>query len=438
DEPIIISNETEEEEKVVKDKDTEATSHDKPEDSSVLPPPSPKLAQIQELMAKVHLLQSQKEVLEQAKAKAKAEVASIKAKPSYPDINQLTELLVTSLKPELSKVLASHDFASCLPTELKKLPSKITGLFRDIIELKKHVRDMEIELIRDLKEIPTKLETFTSTISIIEKLQDLIRYQCLLHKVTDHHTRFAYLCGKCHQSYKHNVSFSSAGKATASPTKGEKNTKDDNTNLKDELVDLLGKNVVTQEVIQACPDKSEKGWKTIYDLVKTRLDQLTQTEQELKIDLNKPLKEQDPLNELNELANKKRKRTSDLKDHSSFFSVSSLGPYKIGKYLHFSVCSGIETEEGLLERASVQLGKGLLYVKRNKAISLENVTSRVGIEVHQLSLKDCTWKVNESVNMRFDETPPPSKTSPLVDDDLDEEEAIKVTEKKNLENDIED
>ncbi|GJU84144.1 retrovirus-related pol polyprotein from transposon TNT 1-94 [Tanacetum coccineum] len=32
----------------------------------------------------------------------------------------------------------------------------------------------------------------------------------------------------------------------------------------------------------------------------------------------------------------------------------------------------------------------------------------------------------------------PSNTSPLVDDDLDEEEAIKATEKKNLENDIED
>ncbi|GJV48001.1 retrovirus-related pol polyprotein from transposon TNT 1-94 [Tanacetum coccineum] len=45
---------------------------------------------------------------------------------------------------------------------------------------------------------------------------------------------------------------------------------------------------------------------------------------------------------------------------------------------------------------------------------------------------------NESLNVIFDETPPPSKTSPLVDDDLDEEEAIKVTEKKNLENDIED
>ncbi|GKA03772.1 retrovirus-related pol polyprotein from transposon TNT 1-94 [Tanacetum coccineum] len=49
-----------------------------------------------------------------------------------------------------------------------------------------------------------------------------------------------------------------------------------------------------------------------------------------------------------------------------------------------------------------------------------------------------TRKVEESLNVTFDETPPPSKTSPLVDDDLDEEEAIKVTKKKNLENDIED
>ncbi|GKE83502.1 hypothetical protein Tco_1557244 [Tanacetum coccineum] len=47
-------------------------------------------------------------------------------------------------------------------------------------------------------------------------------------------------------------------------------------------------------------------------------------------------------------------------------------------------------------------------------------------------------KIKESVNVTFDETPPPSKTSPLVDDNLDEEEAIKVTQKKNLENDIED
>ncbi|GJS21020.1 UBN2 domain-containing protein [Tanacetum coccineum] len=49
-----------------------------------------------------------------------------------------------------------------------------------------------------------------------------------------------------------------------------------------------------------------------------------------------------------------------------------------------------------------------------------------------------TRKIEESLNVTFDETPPSSKTSPLVDDDLDEEEAIKVTGKKNLEYDIED
>ncbi|GJY03214.1 retrovirus-related pol polyprotein from transposon TNT 1-94 [Tanacetum coccineum] len=44
----------------------------------------------------------------------------------------------------------------------------------------------------------------------------------------------------------------------------------------------------------------------------------------------------------------------------------------------------------------------------------------------------------EKLKNHSDETPSPSNTSPLVDDDLDEEEAIKVTKKKNLENDIED
>ncbi|GKA26564.1 hypothetical protein Tco_0712673 [Tanacetum coccineum] len=91
----------------------------------------------------------------------------------------------------------------------------------------------------------------------------------------------------------------SAGQAVASPTEGEKNTKDVGTNLKDELIDLLGKDkgpitlkiyrkdgsdevilnlkvsdlhsAEWREVLQACPDKSKKGWKTIYDLVLRRL-----------------------------------------------------------------------------------------------------------------------------------------------------------------------
>nr|GEV80887.1 copia protein [Tanacetum cinerariifolium] len=49
-----------------------------------------------------------------------------------------------------------------------------------------------------------------------------------------------------------------------------------------------------------------------------------------------------------------------------------------------------------------------------------------------------TRKFKESLKVTFDKTPPPSKTSPLVDDDLDEDEAVKITEKKNLGNDIVD
>nr|GEV47020.1 hypothetical protein [Tanacetum cinerariifolium] len=249
DHPQLSSDESEEEAEVAKDKDTEATSHD------------------------VHLLQSQKEELKQAKAKAKAEFASLKAKSLYLDINQLAELLVTSLKPELSKLLASHDFASCLPTKLQELPSKITRLSREIIELKKHVRDLEIELHKDLKEIPTKLETFTSTISSLssqvvelknikwelltefitlpsqvssvqEKLKILDSLLSILHKVTDTLTRIATVVENASGDTRLNVP--SAGKATPLPAEGEKNLKDANTNQKDELVNLVGKNVMTQ------------------------------------------------------------------------------------------------------------------------------------------------------------------------------------------------
>ncbi|GKB98229.1 copia protein [Tanacetum coccineum] len=46
-------------------------------------------------------------------------------------------------------------------------------------------------------------------------------------------------------------------------------------------------------------------------------------------------------------------------------------------------------------------------------------------------------KIKESLNVTFGETPPPSKTSPLVDDELDKAQAIKIAKKKNIENDIE-
>nr|GEU78528.1 hypothetical protein [Tanacetum cinerariifolium] len=243
DEPIIIADESEEE--VNKDKDTHATSHD--------------------------------DELKQQKAKAEAEITLLKSRPSYPDINQLTHLLVSSLKPKFLKLLASHDFASCLPTELKGLPSKFTELSREIKELKKHVTDMEIELHGDLKEIPIKLKYFTSTIfsltfqvadlkniqwelpaefldlpsqvSLVqEKLKTLDSLPSLLNKVIDTLNRFATVVENASGAACNNVP--SVGKATALPTEREKNTNPDTTdaepNLHDELVDILGIYVMTQ------------------------------------------------------------------------------------------------------------------------------------------------------------------------------------------------
>ncbi|GJT23634.1 hypothetical protein Tco_0893571 [Tanacetum coccineum] len=45
------------------------------------------------------------------------------------------------------------------------------------------------------------------------------------------------------------------------------------------------------------------------------MDYLHQTEEELGIDLDKPLSEQEPINKLNNLANKKRKHANDIHDY---------------------------------------------------------------------------------------------------------------------------
>ncbi|GKE03925.1 hypothetical protein Tco_1395943, partial [Tanacetum coccineum] len=122
--------------------------------------------------------------------------------------------------------------------------SRADDISQKIKKLKQHVRDMEIELLEDLLEIPTKLESFTSTISIQVKLKTLDSLPSLLHKVTDTLNWFATMVENAFGATSINVP--SASQATASPTAGVKNTKDADTNLRDELVDLLGNNVVTQ------------------------------------------------------------------------------------------------------------------------------------------------------------------------------------------------
>ncbi|GJW42232.1 retrovirus-related pol polyprotein from transposon TNT 1-94 [Tanacetum coccineum] len=92
-------------------------------------------------------------------------------------------------------------------------------------------------------------------------------------------------------------------------------------------------------------------------------------------------------------------------------------------------CNAVDTSTYILNRILIRdiLGKTPYELLRGYS---QNSKAYIILNKH-------TMKIEESLNVTLDETPPPSKTSPLVDE-LDEEEAIKVTEKKNLEKDIED
>nr|GEV49097.1 hypothetical protein [Tanacetum cinerariifolium] len=90
-----------------------------------------------------------------------SKIQATKAQPSFLNVARLTEVLVKSLKPKFLKILSTHDFSSSLPTELKELSNKFNNLTKEVKGLKKHVHELEIELPRDLKDIPDKLETFT-------------------------------------------------------------------------------------------------------------------------------------------------------------------------------------------------------------------------------------------------------------------------------------
>ncbi|GKB94258.1 hypothetical protein Tco_0980395, partial [Tanacetum coccineum] len=68
------------------------------------------------------------------------------------------------------------------------------------------------------------------------------------------------------------------------------------------------------EVVTACPNKKGKGWTSIYKKIQERMDYLRTTEAKLGINLDRPLSEQDPLDRLNDLANKKRKNADDIHD----------------------------------------------------------------------------------------------------------------------------
>ncbi|GKD83921.1 hypothetical protein Tco_1350760 [Tanacetum coccineum] len=104
--------------------------------------------------------------------------------------------MVKSLKTKFSNILSAHDFSSSLLTELKDLPSKFNDLIEEVKGLKNQVHKLEIELPRELKEIPPKLEAEFLVVPsqdemVHAKLKTLDALPSLLNKVINALTQFA-------------------------------------------------------------------------------------------------------------------------------------------------------------------------------------------------------------------------------------------------------
>ncbi|GJS56090.1 hypothetical protein Tco_0629452 [Tanacetum coccineum] len=150
------------------------------------------------------------------------------------------------MKPEFSKLLSSHDFSSSIPTKLKELPTKLTALSGDKLETFSSIVSSLTTHVAELKkhkwELPKEILDLTGQISSVQSyIQTLEALSGLLNKVTDTLNDFASILNA------HNKGVPSAGKSTASPTEGEKNTNPVTEDAElENLVDLIGIDVVEE------------------------------------------------------------------------------------------------------------------------------------------------------------------------------------------------
>nr|GEY63434.1 hypothetical protein [Tanacetum cinerariifolium] len=264
---------------------------------------------------------------------------------------------------------------SSLATKLKELPSKFNELTEEIKGLQTQVHELEIKLPKELKEIPTKLEDFaknaTDLASQVAKLKTLQwelskEFLSLPAKSTTPSTTTPINPPIITTTTQMQTPLQSPPRSSSQP-EGEHIKKDKGKKVislkeaekesiesdSDEEVHVTSAMVKSykekrlkkfdfvtkdgrhdgtyevipnfkvsdlhlgewREVMKACTDIKGNGWKTIYDQVQTRMDYLHTTEAELSINLDIPLSMQDPLDKLNDLANKKRKHADDIHDY---------------------------------------------------------------------------------------------------------------------------
>nr|GEX90472.1 hypothetical protein [Tanacetum cinerariifolium] len=230
----------------------------------------------------------------------KAEATLLKAQPSFLNVQQLTELLVNSLKPELAKLLRDHDFNTSIPTELKELPFMVTKINK---------ADIPVELL-------ALLEQVSSINAQLSKLKVLYALPNFLNRVVEALDRFATAVDSTSQKVSVN-SVPSAGQASVDVVKKMYMDK-----IKYDKYCLMMLNRKAQgKIINYDMLSRGKGPITLKVYRDDGLEEIIQNfkasdlELELELDLSKPLEEQDLILKLNLLAKKKRKNADDLYDY---------------------------------------------------------------------------------------------------------------------------
>ncbi|GJU98463.1 hypothetical protein Tco_1327734 [Tanacetum coccineum] len=106
-------------------------------------------------------------------------------------------------------------------SQIQELTNQFNELTEEVKGLKKQAHELEIELLGDLKEIPSKLEDFTKIVTSLTSQVAELKILHLLNKVTDALNQFTQAIAS--QKTK-DGSIPSVGQAGTQPAKGEKNT----------------------------------------------------------------------------------------------------------------------------------------------------------------------------------------------------------------------
>ncbi|GJU67941.1 hypothetical protein Tco_1254200 [Tanacetum coccineum] len=221
--------------------------------------------------------------LKKEKVAAKVKTAFLFAQPSFPNVQQLTELLIIDI-------------------------NGVVG------EIKKYVEELKVEILDALPSLLNKvtkaLDRFAAAIESASKKAGLDVVERTYKDKVKYDKYYLKMLNKRSPGKITYCDVLSGGKSPIT-LKIYMNDGSDEIIQNFKASDFhLGE---WREVMNAWPNRIRAGQTTIYFQIRQRLDALHKTEEEL--DFSKPLREQDSILKLNLLVKKKRKNADDLYDY---------------------------------------------------------------------------------------------------------------------------